>query len=286
MNIVELVINEEAEVFGMDTVSLVEHPAIESDFVSLSTKRVEFKTVDEEKRIVMGSALIPQKPILRLSEEGEEYYVYFSPQTVRRGAELFFKNGFQGSVNLEHETEVEDIYFFESWIVEGEQDKSRMYGLDAPIGTWCLTAKVENEEVWNDYIKTGKVKGFSIEGYFLDKMQMKKSFVEELEEVLAESYSDYPDGVKNNAKKGIELNENQGNKCATQTGKVRAQQLASGEALSLDTIKRMYSYLSRAEGDYDENDSTACGTISFLLWGGKAALGWSRNKLRELGEIE
>lgn len=98
-----------------------------------------------------------------------------------------------------------------------------------------------------------------------------------------ESYSDYPDGVKNNAKRGIELNEKNGNKCATQTGKVRAQQLANGERISVETIKRMYSYLSRAEAYYDETDTTACGTISYLLWGGKSALGWSRNKLRELG---
>jgi hypothetical protein len=101
-----------------------------------------------------------------------------------------------------------------------------------------------------------------------------------------ESYADYGEGVRNNAKRGIELNERNGNKCATQTGKVRAQQLASGEAISLATIKRMHSYLSRAETYYDNADSTSdCGYISYLLWGGKAALGWSRNKLRELGEL-
>jgi len=62
-----------------------------------------------------------------------------------------------------------------------------------------------------------------------------------------ESYSDYPEAVRNNAKRGIELNEKGGNKCATQVGKVRAQQLASGQALSMETIKRMASYLARAE---------------------------------------
>lgn len=102
-----------------------------------------------------------------------------------------------------------------------------------------------------------------------------------------ETYNDYGEGIRNNAKKGIELNEKAGNKCATQTGKVRAQQLANGEKISVETIKRMYSYLSRAEVYYDEADSQSdCGYISFLLWGGKAALGWSRNKLKELGEIE
>ena len=100
-----------------------------------------------------------------------------------------------------------------------------------------------------------------------------------------ESYSDYGDAVKSNAKRGRELNEKNGNKCATQVGKVRSAQLEAGEPISLDTIKRMYSYLSRAETYYDETDTKTCGTISYLLWGGKSALSWSRNKLRELGLI-
>jgi hypothetical protein len=98
----------------------------------------------------------------------------------------------------------------------------------------------------------------------------------------AESYNDYPDSVSNNAKRGIELNDAVNNKCATQVGKVRAQQLANKENLTIDTIQRMYSYLSRAETYYDESNTEACGTISYLLWGGKAGLNWSRKKLREL----
>ena len=104
---------------------------------------------------------------------------------------------------------------------------------------------------------------------------------------MFESYSDYGEGIRNNAKKGIELNEKNDNKCATQTGKVRAQQIANGEKLSIDTIKRMYSYLSRAEEDYNNSKSeNDCGNISYLLWGGKEALSYSRNKLRELGLLE
>jgi hypothetical protein len=103
---------------------------------------------------------------------------------------------------------------------------------------------------------------------------------------LFESYTDYPDAVSNNAKRGIELNEKVNNKCATQVGKVRAQQLANKEAISVETIKRMYSYLSRAEEYYDESDTEACGTISYLLWGGLAAKRWSEAKLKELGLFE
>jgi hypothetical protein len=106
------------------------------------------------------------------------------------------------------------------------------------------------------------------------------------EKVEMESYSDYPDSVSNNAKKGIELNDKLGNKCATPVGKIRAQQLAQKKPLSLETIKRMYSYLSRAEAYYDENDMEACGTVSFYLWGGLAGKSWAQSKLKELGEIE
>jgi hypothetical protein len=98
-----------------------------------------------------------------------------------------------------------------------------------------------------------------------------------------ESVSDYPESVRNNAKRGIELNEKNNNKCATQVGKVRAQQLADGEPISLETVKRMYSYLSRASEYYDESDTTACGTISYLLWGGKSALSWAESKMNDFG---
>ena len=101
-----------------------------------------------------------------------------------------------------------------------------------------------------------------------------------------ESYSDYPDAVSNNAKKGIELNKKVNNKCATQVGKVRASQLAQGKPISVETIKRMFSYLSRAGEYYDEGNNEACGTISYLLWGGKAGLRWSGAKLKELDLLE
>lgn len=103
---------------------------------------------------------------------------------------------------------------------------------------------------------------------------------------LFESYSDYPDAVSNNAMRGISLNEKVNNQCATQVGKVRAQQLANKEPISVETIKRMYSYLSRAEEYYDENDTKACGTISYLLWGGLAGKRWAESKLKELGLFE
>lgn len=99
---------------------------------------------------------------------------------------------------------------------------------------------------------------------------------------LFQSYNDYPQAVRNNAKRGIELNEKNGNKCATQVGKVRAQQLANGDRISVDTIKRMYSYLSRAKTYYETATPEDCGYISYLLWGGLAGLRWSEAKMKEL----
>jgi len=203
---------------------------------------------------------------------------------------------------LEHNVKLNGLSVVESWIIEDDvQDKSRKYGLSLPVGTWMVSMKVNNEDVWQNYVKSGKVKGFSIEGYFVDKVNLKSelSTIEEEEamqmlstirgivhqdgSIELESYSDYPSGVKNNAKRGIEMNQKINNRCATAVGKVRAQQLAQGKPLSVETIKRMYSYLSRAEEYYDEGDSTACGTISYLLWGGLAGKRWAASKLKELG---
>jgi len=304
MDIIELFIDENDDVSGIEAVSIVENPAIEEDFVALKNQEFKFAEVNKEKRILMGAALIPNKPIYRRNEENE-YYIYFSRDTVRKASELFFIRGNHNKSTLEHQMPLEGLVAVESWIVEDkDKDKSKFYGMDMPLGTWMLSMKVLNDDVWENYVKTGKVKGFSIEGYFADKLerpnepnnlsaweQAEEDFLlEELKMILSgeelESFADYPDAVSNNAKRGIELNEKVNNKCATQVGKVRAQQLAQGKAVTVETIKRMFSYLSRAEEYYDEGNNEACGTISYLLWGGKAGLRWAGSKLRELDLLE
>ncbi len=313
MRIVELILGDD-ELTGIEAISVVENPAIEEDFIALKNEEIKLAEVDKEKRILMGALLVPNKPIYRRKGE-EEYYIYFSRDTVEKASQLYLMNGNQSKATLEHQHTINGLTLVESWLVEDEvHDKSRKYGLNVPVGTWMGAVKVNNDEIWNNFVKTGKVKGFSIEGYFADKMERPKEPVNDfadLEEAEAsemlsyirsivredkrlkggkrrelESYSDYPSGVKNNAKRGLELNKKVNNKCATQVGKVRATQLAAGKPISKETIKRMYSFLSRAEEYYDEGDSKACGTISYLLWGGKAGLRWSVGKLKELGEIE
>ena len=314
MRIVELILDEEQEI-GIEAISVVENPAIEEDFIALKSQAFKLAEVDKEKRILMGALLIPNKPIYRRNGE-DEYYIYFSKDTVLKASQMYLMQGKQNNSTLEHQYQINGLSLVESWIVEDKvHDKSVKYGMDLPLGTWVGAVKVNNEQIWNEFVKTGKVKGFSIEGYFADKMERPKESIKdelakieeaEAEYLLAqvkaiikndkrvkggkkmvlESYSDYPSGVKNNAKRGLELNEKVNNKCATQVGKIRAQQLAQGKPISKETIKRMYSYLSRAEEYYDEGDTKACGTISYLLWGGKAGKRWAESKLKELGEIE
>ena len=179
MRIVELLLDEESLQAGIQAISIVEAPAIEEDFIALKEEeRVELKTIDEDKRVLLGAALVPNKPIYRRSGE-DEYYIYFSQDTVRKASELFFINGNQNKATLEHQIDITGLSVVESWIIEGEQDKSKMYGMDLPVGTWMVSMKVHNDEIWNDYVKNGKVKGFSIEGYFVDKVEASKQDPEE-----------------------------------------------------------------------------------------------------------
>ena len=314
MKIIELILDEETEFNGVDAISIVENPAIQSNFVALkdADQVVKLAEVSKDKRILLGAILIPNKPILRKGDD-EDYYIYFSNDTVERASQMYLKQGNQHNTSLEHEYNLKGLTLVESWIVKDlTHDKSRLYDntKDVPVGTWMGAIRVDSDEVWDGYVKEGVVKGFSIEGYFADKAQRPKEkindFLNEIEsleaefllseienilddkEVNLESFNDYPEGVANNAKRGIELNEKIKNKCATDVGKIRATQLAQKKNISVETIKRMYSYLSRAEDQYRKNtdDSEACANISYLLWGGLAALGWSRNKLRQLGELE
>ena len=166
--IIEMVLGEGLD-SGIFAVSVVENPAIEEDFVYLSKQQesVMLSTIDEERHILLGAALIPNLQILRLDENGEKYYIYFSEKTVRDAAERYFIQGNQSNATLEHEVALGGLTIVESWIIEDDNnDKSRAYGMNHPVGTWMIAMKVHNEEIWQEYVKTGKVKGFSIEGKF------------------------------------------------------------------------------------------------------------------------
>ena len=175
MKIIELVLDEMAFLNGIDAISIVEHPAIEENFVALNKdQKQEFATQNQEKRLLLGPALIPNKTIYR-KQMGEEFYVYFSQSTIRRASELFLMRGNQNKSTLEHAAQLNGLSVVESWIVEDPaKDKSAIYGMSMPVGTWMVSMKVNNDEIWENFIKTGAVKGFSIEGFFADKVNLAK----------------------------------------------------------------------------------------------------------------
>jgi hypothetical protein len=178
MKIVELILDENSEL-GIEAISVVENPAIEEDFIALKSQEIKLAEVDKEKRILMGALLVPNKPIYRRSGE-DEYYIYFSKDTVEKASQMYLMQGNQNNSTLEHQYELNGLSLVESWIVEDKvHDKSVKYGMDLPIGTWMGSVKVNNDKVWNEFVKTGKVKGFSIEGYFADKMERPKENIEE-----------------------------------------------------------------------------------------------------------
>jgi phage head maturation protease len=170
--IIELLIDETKVEMGINAVSVVESPAIEENFVALNKHEVELKEVDNEKRILMGAALIPNKQIYRRVKD-KEFYIFFSEDTVRKASELFLMRSNQNNATIEHEKKMlEGMSVIESWIIEDEKkDKSNLYGFNLPKGTWMISMKVNNDEIWNK-VKAGEVKGFSIEGYFVDKYEM------------------------------------------------------------------------------------------------------------------
>ena len=178
MKLIELILDDD-EAIGVEAISVVENPAIESDFVALKNEELKLAEISKEKRLLMGALLIPNKPIYRKSGD-DEYYIFFSKDTISKASQLYLQNGNQSEATLEHNENLKGLTLVESWIVEDKaKDKTALYGLDVPVGTWMGSVKVNNEDVWNEYVKTNKVKGFSIEGYFADKMEAPKEAIEE-----------------------------------------------------------------------------------------------------------
>ena len=179
MKIVELILDEDQDASGIEAISIVENPAIEEDFIALKSDEIKLAEVSKEKKILMGALLIPNKPIYRKNGE-DEYYIYFSKDTVLKASQMYLTKGNQNNSTLEHQHELSGLSLVESWLVEDEvHDKSRKYGMNVPVGTWMGAVKVNNDKIWNEYVKTGKVKGFSIEGYFADKMERPKESIKE-----------------------------------------------------------------------------------------------------------
>lgn len=169
-DIVELVIDDSNEAIAIDAISLVTSPAIETDFVYFNKENnLTLAKIDEEKRMLVSPALIPYKQIYRYNADTDKhYYVYFTADTVRKSAEAFIKHHNTNNATIQHEYKVTGVSVIESWISESEtKDKSNLYGYELPKGTWFVSMRIENDEVWQQ-IKSGELKGLSIEGYFVN----------------------------------------------------------------------------------------------------------------------
>lgn len=318
LDIIELIIDENNLEDGIEAISLVESPAIEENFVALSQHKVQFKSVDDEKRIVVGLALVPDKEIFRKSGD-YAYKIKFSKETVKKASELYLKRLKNNNATLEHELSVKGVSLIESWIVEDpNMDKSNLYNLDAPEGAWAVVMKIDNDEIWED-VKLGKYLGFSIEGFFSKKEEelveyphtmynpkngesveitnkeehdkyTEKGWVhsepKEYKEQELKSYSDYPQSATNNAKRALAwVDKNGWGSCGTPVGKQRASQLASREPLSRDTISRMASF-KRHQQHKDVPYSEGCGGLMWDCWGGTSGVEWAINKLEKLSLSE
>ena len=193
--IVELVIADDSQELAIDAISLVTSPAIEQDFVFFGKEKnnLTFAKVDEEKRMLVSPALIPNKQIFRHDPNTDsDYYVFFSKATVRKASELYLKHNNHHKATYQHQDRVSGILTVESWIIEDTKlDKSTLYGYSLPVGTWMVKLSISNDEIWQK-IKAGELKGLSIEGYFTNKfeqMQKKEFTNEEVKTALKELLS-------------------------------------------------------------------------------------------------
>ena len=201
-------------------VSLVEDPAIESNFIALSKQRSSIK-LENEKRLLIGAALVPNKPIYR-NVNGNEFYISFDETTIEKLAQDFLANDYQHNITVDHQEEANDIVIVESWIKTSENDKSVSYGLNEPIGTWFIGMKVNNDEIWQR-VKDGFYKGFSIEAVVgLDELinnnnlqlAMDKEFIDKLREIIYEAIGKSPKAEEIVADVNEEVTETQPIQCA------------------------------------------------------------------------
>lgn len=161
---VELYIDENGE--WLEKISLVELPAIESNFLCFSKEDTFKFAVEDEQRVITGPVMIPEKRMLRLDENGNEYYVYFSADTIKQAAYRWLQENMNHQFNLEHSKNTNKVDVIESWIVnDSRNDKAASLGFSLPKGTWMMSCKVNDEGLWQS-IKEGEYNGFSVEGIF------------------------------------------------------------------------------------------------------------------------
>ena len=188
---VELLVNDEHMDMTISAISLVTSPAIEELFVffNKANEIVTLAKIDEEARCLVSPALIPEKRIVRFDKDtNEEYNVFFTAETIKQCSELYLMSENNNTATEQHEKEVSGVHTVESWIKEGDQDKSNLFGFDLTIGTWFVKMKINNDDLWSK-IKSKELRGLSIEGMFTQQLsklstQDKPNTVHSKEDIL------------------------------------------------------------------------------------------------------
>jgi hypothetical protein len=271
----QIEIDENDETTGVDFISLVDEPAMELNWLKFNKEyRIEFKA-DSDKKLLYGVFIVPDKLIYRNDERMGEYYTYFSKDTIQKIVKKFNKNNFNKNINFQHGDNKVNGYVVENFITSDLMKAD--FGFEVPVGSWVGSVYIEDNEFWQDYIKTGDLKGFSVE------IISKLSRVEEMiENEFAETYNDYPQAATENAKVALRwVDKNGWGSCGTPVGKTRANQLANRESISRDTIARMAAF-ERHRQNSQKALGDGCGRLMWLAWGGDEGVAWAQRKLEQI----
>lgn len=182
------------EVEGLQAIALVDSPAIGLNYQAFAPHK--FEVINEEKRIVMGAAMIPDLPIYRRDERGE-YYAIFKKETIKALVQKLFKENKHNNFNEQHNAFkiLDGVYIYQSFITDAELGITAPSGFEnIADGTWFIAAKVENDEAWAKVKEEGLLKGFSVEGVFdLEPYKFKKMNKLNLESVISTLKSVFAD---------------------------------------------------------------------------------------------
>jgi hypothetical protein len=287
---------QKSEDMGVFNISVVKNPAIEHDTIKLSKSndfslQIEVKlSAENKKHIMFGPILIPNKEILRKTEEGDIDLI-FTNEDIEIIRNKFAKSNINSNITLEHLGIKLNATLVEHFI---QTDMIKVEGFEELKGAWMGGVLIEDEDFWNNWVETDQVKGFSIEiaGVLEEYEESDESdefefskFIDELEKYesfFSETYDDYPQAASNNAKRALKWAEENGwGSCGTQVGKVRANQLANREPISEDTISRMSAF-ARHRQNKDTPYGEGCGGIMWDSWGGDEGIEWAKRKLEQI----
>jgi len=281
----QIEIDENDETTGVDFISLVDEPAMELNWLKFNKEyRIEFKA-DSDKKLLYGVFIVPDKLIYRNDERMGEYYTYFSKDTIQKIVKKFNKNNFNKNINFQHGDNKVNGFVVENFITS-ELLKTD-FGFEVPEGSWVGSVYIEDDNFWQDYIKTGDLKGFSVE--IISKLSKVEDMIEsdysKMSDLLRdnfETYSDYPQAATENAKVALRWAEENGwGSCGTPVGKIRANQLANKEKISRDTIARMAAF-ERHRQNSQKKLGDGCGRLMWLAWGGDEGIEWAQRKLEQI----